>query len=86
MDSRIFRINKIYTFSESLEEEITELKNAVKLFFAPVEILLRILNKDVMPHLIELMKFANGKKLDEETVNIDFVALHEKVYLKQLYY
>ena len=55
----------------SVKEELEELKNAVKLFFAPVEILLRILNKDVMPHLIDLMKFANGKKLDEETVNID---------------
>ena len=68
-----FKVNlKIfYEDDNSVEEEITELKNAVKLFFAPVEILLRILNKDVMPHLIELMKFANGKKLDEETVNID---------------
>ena len=68
-----FKVNlKIfYEDDKSVEEEITELKNAVKLFFAPVEILLRILNKDVMPHLIELMKFANGKKLDEETVNID---------------
>ena len=56
---------------KSVEEEMTELKNAVKLFFAPVEILLRILNKDVMPHLIDLMKFANGKKMDEESVNID---------------
>ena len=55
----------------SVKEEMEELKNAVKLFFAPVEILLRILNKDVMFHLVELMKFANGKKLDEESVNID---------------
>ena len=32
---------------KSVEEEMTELKNAVKLFFAPVEILLRILNKEL---------------------------------------
>ena len=60
-----------YEGDDSYEREIAELKNAVKLFFAPVEILLRILNKDKMPNLIALMKFANGKDLDQETVNID---------------
>ena len=59
-----------YEDDTSVTDELTELKNAVKLYFTPVEILLRILNKDVMPHLIELMKFAAGKKLDEETLNI----------------
>ena len=54
----------------SVEEELDQLKNAVKLYFTPVEIFLRILNTDVMSHLNELMKFANMKKQDEEKLNI----------------
>ena len=59
-----------YEDDNSVSEELEELKNAVKLYFTPVEIFLRILNTEVMSHLSELMKFANMKKQDEEKLNI----------------
>ena len=55
-------IKVFYEDDNSVEEEIAQLKGAVKLYFTPVEILLRILNTDVMSHLSELMKFSNMKK------------------------
>ena len=55
-------IKIFYEDDNSVEEELEELKNAVKLYFTPVEILLRLLNTEVMTHLSELMKFSNMKK------------------------
>ena len=59
-----------YEDDQSYESEIETLKKSFELFFAPAEVMLRILNKEIMPHLLELMKFASGKNLDEESLDV----------------
>ena len=54
----------------SYELEISKLKSALELFFSPGEILLRYLNKEIIPTLIDLIKFSSGKSMEEENLNI----------------
>ena len=71
MEATTTPLTVFHADDKSYETEINELKQAFDLFFAPADVMLRILNKEIMPHLIELNKFASGKNLDEESLDVN---------------
>ncbi len=72
MSHQVNYLNVFYPDDPSIELEIKKLKKQFELYFAPGEIMLRILNKEKIPSLIELMKVANDKNINEESLNIEY--------------